>query len=38
MIPNQIGYPDRRATKIEFVATHNSGYQKFEYELEKHPF
>ncbi len=38
MIPNQIGYPDRRATKIEFIATHGSGYQKFEYELEKHPF
>lgn len=37
-IPNQIGYPDRRATKIEFIATHNTGLQKIEYELTPHPF
>lgn len=38
MIPSQIGYPDRRATKIQFIATHGSGYQSIEYDLEKHPF
>ena len=38
LLPSQIGYPDRRATKIEFIATHNTGLQKIEYDLVKHPF
>ena len=37
-IPHYLAYPDRRATKIEFIATHNSSYQQIEYDLIKHPF
>ena len=37
-IPHHLAYPDNRATKIEFIATHGTGYQKIEYDLTKHPF